>query len=941
MAVAADFTPADEPPVNINPVVFIADPAHDNEPHWSEGHWLGKAAATSVATPGYAFGGPDPCFEAVAANYTGRAGATLTGFRPLSGSTQVKTCQKPVGSFWPMSGSWTITYELTADAAWSTQVGTQWWDVGSTPFVWLRRNSYSATTQRLSLEYYDPDGNRQTPIIAWVYGNTYSGVVMPAPAGGQPVRERIVFDRSARTLKWWVEHPSNPAAWVLIGTTTLAAGREDLWYGINGMSPANQFTFGSASMTGWTMRGFVLYDGAWPPGSSLTYDDVTTATVDRLTNLGEWQPFEKWGVQHMIIPNSRSVDSPIDGLPEWSVDRTGWRDTAVPLPGVRAPTYTLDKITRQKYSFTEDVANGVTSLGWSSGRTIPTRAGGTRTGYTIYADWRPVDNVVNEMIASYGEGYRVLYRHNTNSELTGGGTSDWRLGTKGLKTATKACSHPNIHPQAVPDGANIHADICVDNIHRLLQAGLTIDSIAVGTEVTTSSQFSQTNRDVDHVELYDKIRDAVRNYCTVEMGDPDAIWINFVGYGGWSSTSATTAAAWTSILGVAVAAGLAPDNIDVHYNQGPAGIEWTYRQARKALIAAGLGSNLIVTSDEDYTCRDWSWKLNPIVTTGRQPDGLYDIRTCADAIHLGGFGVFARHHHCLDAAWYKSFSPGPGGSADEGYDPEIPGSISLSDKDKFTTKWGGEESPRYGVERMLCKTEGIRHPVTFTGLSNWIGEAGTRTDGRSWFMGAIGRMHPWLTGQDSLTVDMGAAAANKTFGWWRVTRTIANWPIRYTNDFDVATDRVKREATVQADGSGVLVLNSVAPTEVLLLLEDSALVAGTIVGGTSSDTTAAVGSSVDASGGTETLTYSWYRSTGSGTLGSLLVGKTAATLGDTGLAPETTYWYTRRVSDGYNTADTAQVSVTTTAAPVGDAGNDDTFGSAVFASDRFGGKRIR
>lgn len=72
-----------------------------------------------------------------------------------------------------------------------------------------------------------------------------------------------------------------------------------------------------------------------------------------------------------------------------------------------------------------------------------------------------------------------------------------------------------------------------------------------------------------------------------------------------------------------------------------------------------------------------------------------------------------------------------------------------------------------------------------------------------------------------------------------------------------------------------------------------------------------------ASGGTGTLTYQWYRSTTADLTpgaGNLLAGQTALALADTGLTPNTLYFYKLRVTDSLAvTATTGQYAVSTTA----------------------------
>lgn len=96
------------------------------------------------------------------------------------------------------------------------------------------------------------------------------------------------------------------------------------------------------------------------------------------------------------------------------------------------------------------------------------------------------------------------------------------------------------------------------------------------------------------------------------------------------------------------------------------------------------------------------------------------------------------------------------------------------------------------------------------------------------------------------------------------------------------------------------------------------LTAGTISQTAVSPTTADL-SATAATGGTGPYTYQWYRSTTTGFSpggGNILSGKTALTLADTGLIPNTTYYYKVVVTDTGNsnvTAEYTQLSVVTSA----------------------------
>lgn len=94
------------------------------------------------------------------------------------------------------------------------------------------------------------------------------------------------------------------------------------------------------------------------------------------------------------------------------------------------------------------------------------------------------------------------------------------------------------------------------------------------------------------------------------------------------------------------------------------------------------------------------------------------------------------------------------------------------------------------------------------------------------------------------------------------------------------------------------------------------LAAGALTQLSVSDTKASLSSAV-ATGGTGPYTYQWYRSTTSGFSpggGNIISGATALTLNDTGLIPQTQYYYKVVATDTGNsnvTANSAQLAVTT------------------------------
>lgn len=958
MATYSDILPAVDPPVNLPCVAFYATPALDDEPSFERGWWIGNAPS-GYQQGRYAFGGPDPCMKRVvpvdpsafppadsSVAAVPRAAGTLLGMEPISTSSQtVKKASQSIGSSMPISGDLAIVYELTNRSAWNgAGVTGNWWQIAYTPRVWLRRINYSTTATRLQLEYYGADGVRRTPILTWTYGSTYGGAALPAPSANTPVRERISYKRSAGTLKWWVERPGYNS-WHLIGTMTIAAADRDLWYGVESLNPGDNLEIGNNTAFGNVVRGFVIYDCSWDVGENLTYQTSNVATIDRGSDLGDWQPFEKWFVTHHDLPYAQHDNFYEDGTPvpgadayngkgHWYIPTSKMHQIAYPRPGVVPPHYGIGKITRQPFSYTQEPSEGIVEECWSSGKTLPAADGSTRVGATIWANWAAHENTCAGLVQVYGEGVVVSYNHNSNSELTGGGPSQWRsAATGGLgklpTTGTRYCSHPNSHPQTVADGAKIHAELCATIVHKTRSLGVDIDAIVIGTELDTPDQFNSTNRDPDHFELWKETRAVMRHYCQVEMGDPDAIPIVYCGVESWSDGASTADTMMPIHFGYLSGAGLDTDLIDVHYNHGPSMFRRAYNIAKKLKAAAGLNtSNLSLMSKEDYTSRLWAWRTGGGQLQGRQADGSWDCRTCAEITHLGAVGAFIRHHHAIDASWLRAWSLGAGtfltkypwgniGASFVGNLTNFGNHGGLAHCDRFHTDDLGRESPRYGLERLLCMTDGRRHTVTRRGFSGHsLIEAGTRYDGKLWAIGATTRLAPWFaTGQDSLTLNVGSESAERTFGLWRLNSTYANYfRNRFAQEFDPAIDRVHRVGTVASDADGLATMTAIETAEVWFLLEDDELLPGTITAGGVTDASASILAGDAPSGGAPgDKTISWYQSTQEGVLGSLVAGATGYALDATGLTSETTYWFTRRVSDGYINADTDQVSLTTSA----------------------------
>jgi len=96
------------------------------------------------------------------------------------------------------------------------------------------------------------------------------------------------------------------------------------------------------------------------------------------------------------------------------------------------------------------------------------------------------------------------------------------------------------------------------------------------------------------------------------------------------------------------------------------------------------------------------------------------------------------------------------------------------------------------------------------------------------------------------------------------------------------------------------------------------LTAGTVTVNSFTSTTASL-TATAATGGTAPVTYQWYRSTTSGFSpggGNILTGQTALTLSDTGLIPNTTYYYKLQATDASPTTVTYSQASVVTLAPV-------------------------
>ena len=115
--------------------------------------------------------------------------------------------------------------------------------------------------------------------------------------------------------------------------------------------------------------------------------------------------------------------------------------------------------------------------------------------------------------------------------------------------------------------------------------------------------------------------------------------------------------------------------------------------------------------------------------------------------------------------------------------------------------------------------------------------------------------------------------------------------------------------TIHPTSAGDIALAPTAYTAYTAVL--ALLSAGTVTNTAYTSTTANM-SCTAAYSGAGGYTYQWYRSTSSGTLGSPVSGATSLTLADTGLTPNTAYYYSLIVTDSSSATNTSnQVGVTT------------------------------
>jgi hypothetical protein len=293
-----------------------------------------------------------------------------------------------------------------------------------------------------------------------------------------------------------------------------------------------------------------------------------------------------------------------------------------------------------------------------------------------------------------------------------------------------------------------------------------------------------------------------------------------------------------------------------------------------------------------YSIGAVSTGLGAALTAGTATGGATGITTAAATATDATNGTPAYTYQ-----WYRSTSPGTLGSAVSGQTTRTLAATGLTAGTAyyFTLRYTDAAAGTADSNQILLTTKANLAAGTITpGSATTTTAAATATDATG---GVTPYSYQWF--RSTTGGSLGSAVSGQT------TRTLA--------DSGLTTGTTYYYTLRYTDSSTTpVVINS---AQAAIATTGASLVAGVASPGTSTVTTAAA-SATDATGGTAPYTYQWYRSSSSGTLGSAISGQTTRTLADTGLTPNTDYFYTIRYTDAAGSpasANSNQVQVTTRA----------------------------
>jgi hypothetical protein len=160
------------------------------------------------------------------------------------------------------------------------------------------------------------------------------------------------------------------------------------------------------------------------------------------------------------------------------------------------------------------------------------------------------------------------------------------------------------------------------------------------------------------------------------------------------------------------------------------------------------------------------------------------------------------------------------------------------------------------------------------------------------------------------TITLSDASGGGTFTPSSLTFTSGNASTPQTFTYTPASGAGGTTKTLTATGTGAFSANHSASC-VVNTASGAGITYATYVGAQTVQL-----SSTEATGGSGSFTFQWYRSTSGGSLGSAISGATAESYIDTGRTPATSYFYTQAYTDTVSstTVYSTQISVTTMAA---------------------------
>lgn len=916
-----------------------------------------------ICAPSFSDLGPNGGAATKAIIRTTLSRGTSEGLRGNPAYTGNKQFQQRIGAIYPEGGDVTLGIEIETTAlAWNAfPANTYVWSKAA--FVDAGLNSayrwvvFFESSMRLAVGLYDLSTAGASVAVAayWTYGLTQGGITQPpAPAAGTPIKLMWEYNGAPggdRKFRLYVEDPTGPlGGYRLVSTSGATNTLNAMDRYTRGESFLDTVGFGSY-ITGSggrddiKIRDAFLMPGRRPPGASFSVPASHSLTVYPNSDAGDVDPRAFSHFQRNPFATAiKNSDIGVSVLGYGGPSLVGALYT--PIDGL-GQSQTIGKWNSTRAIVSTTPTSVETQEAWTNGKTLtdasPTAApGATRAGTSIFFDVMPLNIQLDQMIRA---GVReCTYNHNSTNEIVDGVDSPYRTGARDRTTQSPADSpHTAYHPHTTLKD-NEDADLCLAFIHYIENYGppetrITVKRVKIGTEADTYQQWAKANGAVDQAWRYRTVRQAILDYA--EQTDRETpIDVVAIGFSHFKYTTSDPYTILQAFLAQCVAWNLPVTHWDPHFLRGVGGWEW----ARKTIIALCNTVGLTPTVQAlppIATCNE----QNGVGEGWKNVDHYFGYKSASDTgdrRRLFGTGIWSG----VEKALLGRYMARTGYADFCGITPVNMGREGFYEWD--TAKWpwwacfvpDGPEMASGQILRILAECCGRLHDIplsTDPTVKAWSGTrdrapAGGAHDGKIWvqinkcaFAGlptssAVGGGDE----QSALQVRFGAGYAGRTFTFFRCDSTHANYMnlVGWPNQGAINLQRIQPE-TLTADGSGNVALTGLEHVGTYLLVEAGslpALSAGTIVGGATTSTSAAINSTVAASGGVAPLSYSWlYRVSGVGSYAPV-PGATSESLSLTGLSPSTTYQVKRIATDNAGqTSETSAVSVTTAAAGSGGA----------------------